>query len=90
MGSPEASSSCPSSGKDQGEALSESKVEAREPNEDSHLRLGRAFLAPSEVLEGLGANPLVFVGLSAILPLLHTSCFSFKVSKSIRRSLRLF
>ena len=52
-------------------------------------RLGRAFLAPSEVLEGLGANPLVFVGLSAILPLLHTYSYTFKVSKSIRRSLRL-
>ena len=60
------------SGKDQDETLSESGVEAREPNEDSHLRLGRAFLADSEVWEGLGANPLVFVGLSAILPLLHT------------------
>ena len=81
MGSPEASSSCPSCGKDQGEALSESKVEAREPNEDSHLRLGRAFLAPSEVLEGLGANPLVFVGLSAILPLLHTYSYTFKILK---------
>ena len=52
-------------------------------------RLCRELLAPSEVLEGLGANPLVFVGLSAILPLLHTYSYTFKVSKSIRRSLRL-
>ena len=50
-------------------------------DEDFHLRLGRAFLAPSEVLQGLGANPLVFVGLSAILPLLHTYSYTFKILK---------
>ena len=70
----------------QGQALSaKSAMEAREGHqrrdEISHSRLSRAFLAPSGVLMSPGAESLVFVGLSAILPLLHAYSYTFKTLK---------
>ena len=67
-----------------GQKRAASTVEAGEPKEEqqeSHSRLGRASIAPSEVLMNLGEEALVFVGLSGTLPLLHTYSYTFKTLK---------